>query len=129
MKPSDIKEVTYGLRKQGKLIGVSKSGVITQLAFRGYPKSSKLRFDPGSGVVDTTWIIGVLERREGAGGEGARGQCVALAGVPMFHVPSPPQTISKIPPLFLVKKKSLQNIFMETTWNIGTLLHETKRPT
>ena len=33
MKSSDLKEITDGLRKQGKLSGVSKSGVVTQLAF------------------------------------------------------------------------------------------------
>jgi len=63
VKPSDLKEVTDGLRKQGKLSGVAKTGVVTQLAFRGYPKSSKVRFDPGSGVVNTSWITGVRERR------------------------------------------------------------------
>ena len=63
MKPSDLKEITDGLRKQGKLNRVSKSGVVTQLTFCGYPKSSKIRFDPGSGVVNTTWIMGVQERR------------------------------------------------------------------
>ena len=63
MKPSDLKEVTDGLRKQGLLSGVSKSGVLTQLAFRGYPKSIKARFDPGSGEVNTVWIMGVRERR------------------------------------------------------------------
>jgi len=62
MKPSDLKEVTDGLRKQGKLSGVSKSGVVTQLAFRGYPESSKVRFDHGSGVVHTVWIMLVRER-------------------------------------------------------------------
>jgi hypothetical protein len=49
---------------------VSKSGVVTQLAFRGYPKSSKIRFDPGSGVVNTAWIMGVRERRAEAREEG-----------------------------------------------------------
>jgi hypothetical protein len=60
MKPSDLKEVTDGLRKQGLLNGVYKSGVLTQLAFCGYPKSIKARFDPGSGVVNTIWIMWVL---------------------------------------------------------------------
>ncbi len=70
MKTSDLRQITDGLRKQGKLSGVSKSGVVTQLAFRGYPKSSKIRFDPGSGVVNTTWIMGVRERRAEVRGEG-----------------------------------------------------------
>jgi len=34
MKPSVLKEVTDGLVKQGNTSGVSKSGVVTQLAFR-----------------------------------------------------------------------------------------------
>ena len=70
MKPSALKEITGGLRKQGKLSGVSKSGIVTQLAFRGYPKSSKIRFDPGSGVVNTSWIMGMRERQAEARGEG-----------------------------------------------------------
>jgi hypothetical protein len=72
MKPSDLKKVADGLKKQGKLSGVSKSGVLTQLAFRGYPKSCKTRFDPGSGVVYTTWIMGVRERRAEARVDGGR---------------------------------------------------------
>ena len=106
MKPSDLKEIADGLRKQGKLNRVSKSGVVTQLAFRRYPKSSKIRFDPGSGVVNTTWIMGVRERRaearvEGEGNEQRRRlfQC--------SNVPSLPQTISKIPPPFRVHQISL----------------------
>ncbi len=63
MKPLDLKEVTNGLRKQGLLCGVFKSGVLTQLAFRGYPKSIKARFDTGSEMVNTVWILGVRERR------------------------------------------------------------------
>ena len=34
-QPSDLKEFTDGLKMQGKLSGVSKSGVVTQLAFLG----------------------------------------------------------------------------------------------
>jgi len=77
MKPSDLKEIVNGLKKQGKLSGVSKSGVLSQLAFRGYPKSNKIRFDPGSGVVYTAWIMGVRERRGEDSEErpaGARGE-------------------------------------------------------
>jgi hypothetical protein len=70
MKPSALKEITDGLRKQGKLNEVSRSGVVTQLAFRGYPKASKTRFDPGSGVINTAWIMGVRERRAEARGDG-----------------------------------------------------------
>ena len=66
MKPSALKEITDGLRKQGKLSGVSKSGVVTQVVFRGYPKPSKIRFDPVSGVVNTMWIMGVRKRRSEA---------------------------------------------------------------
>ncbi len=70
MKPSALKEVADGLKKQGKLCGVSKSGVVTQLSFCGYRKSSKVRFDPGSGVVNTMWIMGLRERRAKARVEG-----------------------------------------------------------
>jgi len=128
MKSSDLEENTDGLRKQGKPSGVSQSIVVNQLAFRGYPKSSKIRFDPGSGVVNTTWIMGVRERRAEARVDGEaedkRGRVFQCS-----NVPSLPQTISKRSPPFLVNQISLKKTFMEKNWNIGTLLHETKRPT
>jgi hypothetical protein len=70
MKPSALKEFADGLKKGGKLSGVSKSGVVTRLAFCWYPKSSKDRFDPDSGVIHTMWIMGVRERRAEAMVEG-----------------------------------------------------------
>ena len=69
MKPSFLIQVATGLKKEGKLGGMSESGVMTQLAFRGYPKSHKARFDPGNGEVNTVWVRGVRERVEWEGGE------------------------------------------------------------
>jgi hypothetical protein len=66
LKPSILKGVVDGLRKQGTLSGVSRSGVLTRLAFRGYPMSHKMRFDPGKGAINDVWVIGVRERVWGA---------------------------------------------------------------
>jgi hypothetical protein len=50
------------LKKVGRLRGVSKSGLLTLLSFKGYPRSHKIRDDPGNGVCNTVWIVGMRER-------------------------------------------------------------------
>ena len=109
MKPSALKKVADGFKKQAKLSGVFKSGVVTQLAFRGYPKSSKVRFDCGNSIVQTMWIMGVRERREEARVEG-EGEHYRRRVFQCSNVPSLPRTIFKIAPLFLVKTISLHKL-------------------
>ena len=43
IKPNCIKEVVSGLKREQKILGISNSGVITQLGHRGYPKV-KIRY-------------------------------------------------------------------------------------
>ena len=65
VKPHAIKDVLGGLKKQGLLMGVSKSGLIMQLGLRGYPKTdNKVLFDAGPRKQYTSWIVGI-KRREG----------------------------------------------------------------
>jgi hypothetical protein len=65
VKPQVIKDVLGDLKKQGSLMGVSKSGLIMQLGLRGYPKSdNKVQFDAGTGKQYTSWIVGI-RRKEG----------------------------------------------------------------
>jgi hypothetical protein len=65
VKPQVIKDILGDLKKQGSLVGVSKSGLIMQLGLRGYPKTdNKVRFDAGAGKQYTSWIVGI-KRKEG----------------------------------------------------------------
>jgi hypothetical protein len=65
VKPQVIEDVLHDLKKQGSLMGVSKSGVLLQLGPRGYPNTdSKVRFDAGAGKQYTSWIVGI-KRRDG----------------------------------------------------------------
>ena len=63
MKPQVIKDVLDDLKKQGLLMGVSKSGIIMQLGMRGNPKTvNKVRSHAGTGKQYTSWIVGVTRR-------------------------------------------------------------------
>jgi len=63
LKPQVIKDVLGDLKKQGSLMGVSKSGMIMQLGLRGYPKNdNKVRFDAGICKQYTSWIVGIKRR-------------------------------------------------------------------
>ncbi len=62
VKPVAIKDALEMLKREWRLKGVSKSGLLTQLSLKGYPRSPKMRYDPGDGVVNTVWIKGVRER-------------------------------------------------------------------
>jgi len=59
VKSQVIKDVLGDLKKQGSLLGVSKSGLIMQLGLRGYPK---VRFDAGAGKQYTSWILGIKRK-------------------------------------------------------------------
>ncbi len=50
------------LKRAGRLRGVSKSGLLTHLSLKGYPRSHKMRYDPGNGLCNTVWIVGIRER-------------------------------------------------------------------
>jgi hypothetical protein len=50
------------LKRAGRLRGVSKSRLLTKLSLKGYPKSHKIRYDPGNGLCNTVWIDGIQER-------------------------------------------------------------------
>jgi hypothetical protein len=58
MQISVLKEVAAGLKKQGKLGGVSKSSFMNQLAFHGDPKSHKARFVMGKLTQCGSWVSG-----------------------------------------------------------------------
>ena len=63
MKPQAVRDILGDLKKQGSLMGVSKSGLIMQLGLRGYPKTdNKVRFDAGTGKQYTSWIVGIKRR-------------------------------------------------------------------
>jgi hypothetical protein len=63
VKPQAVKDVLQDLKKQGSLMGVSKSGLITQLGLRGYPKTdNKVWFNAGAGKQYTSWIVGIKRR-------------------------------------------------------------------
>ena len=62
IKPAAIKDALEMLKRAGRLRGVSKSGLLTQLSLKGYPRSHKMRYDPGNGVCNTVWIVGIRER-------------------------------------------------------------------
>jgi hypothetical protein len=62
IKPAAVKDALEVLKRAGRLRGVSKSGLLTQLSLKGYPRSHKMRHDPGDGVVNTVWLVGIRER-------------------------------------------------------------------
>ena len=43
VKPVAIKDALEMLKRKGRLKGVSKSGLLTQLSLEGYPRSPKMR--------------------------------------------------------------------------------------
>ncbi len=64
IKPAAIKDALEMIKRAGRLRGVSKSGLLTQLSLKGYPRSHKMRYDAGNGLCNTAWIVGTRERPE-----------------------------------------------------------------
>jgi hypothetical protein len=86
IKPAAIKDALEILKRTGRLQGVSKSGLLTQLSLKGYPRYHKLRYDPGNGVCNIIWIVGIRER-PAAPEAGTRGPMFVGDDSDLFLVP------------------------------------------
>jgi hypothetical protein len=56
-----IRDAFEVLKRAGRLRGVSKSSLLNQLSLKGYTRLIKKRYDPGDGVCNTLWIVGIRE--------------------------------------------------------------------